>query len=44
VPGSPRQIVASHPGLTLGADWTDWTLVEQHPRLVYRVRAHIAKD
>ncbi len=44
VPGSPRQIVASHPGLAVGADWTDWTLVEQHPRLVYRVRAHIAKD
>ncbi|MGS0893041.1 hypothetical protein ACVBGC_10955 [Burkholderia stagnalis] len=45
VPASPRQIVASHPGLSVGADaWTDWTLVEQHPRLVYRVRAHVAKD
>jgi hypothetical protein len=45
VPVSPRQIVASHPGLMVGADaWTDWTLVEQHPHLVYRVRAHVAKD
>ena len=45
VPASPRQIVANHPGLTVGADaWTDWTLVEQRPHLVYRVRAHVAKD
>ncbi|AOJ94224.1 hypothetical protein V6G44_005022 [Burkholderia multivorans] len=45
MPASPRQIVASHPGLSVGADaWTDWTLVEQHPHLVYRVRAHVAKD
>lgn len=45
VPASPRQIVASHPGLAVGGDaWTDWTLVEQHPHLVYRVRAHVAKD
>ncbi|KVH04639.1 MULTISPECIES: hypothetical protein [Burkholderia] len=45
VPAAPRQIVASHPGLAVGGDaWTDWTLVEQHPHLVYRVRAHVAKD
>ncbi|WP_175822975.1 hypothetical protein [Burkholderia sp. BCC0419] len=45
LPASPRQIVASHPGLAVGGDaWTDWTLVEQHPHLVYRVRAHVAKD
>ncbi|KVL16051.1 hypothetical protein [Burkholderia sp. MSMB1826] len=45
LPASPRQIVASHPGLSVGGDaWTDWTLVEQHPHLVYRVRAHVAKD
>ncbi|MBN3791354.1 hypothetical protein [Burkholderia sp. Ac-20353] len=44
-PASPRQIVASHPGLSVGSDaWTDWTLIEQHPHLVYRVRAHVAKD
>ncbi|TCW81296.1 hypothetical protein C5O80_24460 [Burkholderia sp. SRS-46] len=45
LPNSPRQIVASHPGLSVAGDaWTDWTLVEQHPHLVYRVRAHLAKD
>ncbi|MGU7783431.1 hypothetical protein [Burkholderia sp. PU8-34] len=45
VPASPRQIVASHPGLSVGGDaWTDWTLIDQHPHLVYRVRAHVAKD
>ncbi|HDR9135419.1 hypothetical protein [Burkholderia vietnamiensis] len=45
VPASPRQIAASHPGLAVGGEaWTDWTLVDQHPHLVYRVRAHVAKD
>ncbi|KVT73506.1 hypothetical protein WK56_11555 [Burkholderia ubonensis] len=45
LPISPRQIVASHPGLSVGGDnWTDWTLVEQHPHLVYRLRAHVSKD
>ncbi|RQQ41945.1 hypothetical protein [Burkholderia stagnalis] len=45
LPTSPRQIVASHPGLSVGADaWTDWTLIEQRPHLMYRVRAHVAKD
>ncbi|KWE58019.1 hypothetical protein WL76_10020 [Burkholderia ubonensis] len=45
LPSSPRQIVASHPGLSVGGDnWTDWTLVDQHPHLVYRLRAHVSKD
>ncbi|WP_179402894.1 hypothetical protein [Burkholderia guangdongensis] len=45
MPASPRQIVASHPGLAVGGtSWTDWTLIANHPQLVYRVRAHVAKD
>ncbi|HDR8960751.1 hypothetical protein [Burkholderia vietnamiensis] len=45
VPASPRQIAASHPGLAVGGEaWTDWTLVDQHPHLVYRVRGHVARD
>ncbi|KWE88562.1 hypothetical protein WL80_17780 [Burkholderia ubonensis] len=45
LPSSPRQIVASHPGLSVGGDsWADWTLVEQRPHLVYRLRAHVSKD
>ncbi|WP_323119567.1 hypothetical protein [Burkholderia alba] len=41
----PRQIVASHPGLNVRAgDWTDWTVVDKHPLLVYRVRARVAQD
>ena len=51
VPASPRQIVASHPGLTVGADaWTDWTLVEQHPhsctacvRTSRRIERHVRR-
>jgi hypothetical protein len=32
-------------GLAVGGEaWTDWTLVDQHPHLVYRVRAHVARD
>jgi hypothetical protein len=45
MPASPRQIVASHPGLKVGdANWTDWTLIAERPRLVYRVRAHVAPN
>jgi hypothetical protein len=40
-----RQIVASHPGLSVRADdWTDWVVAERDPRLVYRVRARVAQD
>lgn len=45
LPASPRQIIASHPGLSVGStNWTDWTLIDQQPKLVYRVRARIVKD
>ncbi|KVD74151.1 hypothetical protein WS62_06695 [Burkholderia sp. ABCPW 14] len=41
----PRRIVASHPGLNArAAQWTDWTLAERSPQLVYRVRAHVVED
>ncbi|KAF1024641.1 MAG: hypothetical protein GAK40_01515 [Burkholderia plantarii] len=40
---SPRQVSASHPGLGVHADtWTDWTLVDSSPHLVYQVRAHVS--
>ncbi|SMG01482.1 FIG00452923: hypothetical protein [Burkholderia singularis] len=42
---SPRRIVASHPGLNArAAQWTDWTLAERDPRLVYRVRARVVEN
>ncbi|WP_324657354.1 hypothetical protein [Burkholderia thailandensis] len=41
----PRRIVASHPGLAArAAQWTDWTLAERKPQLVYRVRARVVED
>lgn len=41
----PRRIVASHPGLNArAAQWTDWTLAERNPQLVYRVRARVVED
>ncbi|MDN7676631.1 hypothetical protein QZM22_30180 [Burkholderia oklahomensis] len=40
-----RRIVASHPGLNArAAQWTDWTLADRGPQLVYRVRAHVVED
>ncbi|KVE33322.1 hypothetical protein [Burkholderia sp. TSV86] len=42
---SPRRIVASHPGLNArAAQWTDWTLAERDPRLVYRIRARVVEN
>ncbi|AOK48456.1 hypothetical protein WT60_17510 [Burkholderia sp. MSMB617WGS] len=41
----PRRIVASHPALDArAAQWTDWTLAERNPQLVYRVRARVVGD
>ncbi|WP_342305084.1 hypothetical protein AAFM49_05895 [Burkholderia pseudomallei] len=41
----PRRIVASHPGLNArAAQWTNWTLAERNPQLVYRVRARVVED
>ncbi|KVN15826.1 MULTISPECIES: hypothetical protein [unclassified Burkholderia] len=41
----PRRIVASHPDLNArAAQWTDWTLADRGPQLVYRVRARVVAD
>jgi len=43
LPPQPRQVAASHPGLTVPAgQWVTWTIVDRNPTLVYRVRASIA--
>ena len=43
LPPQPRQVSASHPGLKVAAgQWTNWTIVDKDPNLVYRVRASLA--
>jgi hypothetical protein len=43
LPPQPRQVNASHPGLTVApGQWASWTIVDQDPNLVYRVRANLA--
>ncbi|MFL9913913.1 hypothetical protein PQR75_00580 [Paraburkholderia fungorum] len=45
LPPQPRQVSASHPGLTVPAgQWASWTIVDKDPNLVYRVRASLAKS
>jgi hypothetical protein len=45
LPPQPRQVSASHPGLTVPAgQWTSWTIVDKDPNLVYRVRANLASS
>ncbi|MDR6420847.1 hypothetical protein J2801_003128 [Paraburkholderia phenoliruptrix] len=42
LPPQPRQVSASHPGLKVTAgQWTNWTIVDKDPTLVYRVRASL---
>ncbi|HEV3104810.1 MAG TPA: hypothetical protein VGZ01_03880 [Trinickia sp.] len=42
LPPQPRRVAASHPGLIVPGDaWTNWTIVERNPTLVYRVRASV---
>jgi hypothetical protein len=43
LPPQPRQVNASHPGLTVTpGQWASWTIVDNNPNLVYRVRASLA--
>jgi hypothetical protein len=43
LPPQPREVAASHPGLTIPDNqWKNWTIVTKDPTLVYRVRASIA--
>ncbi len=43
LPPQPRQIGASHPGLSVPAgQWVNWTIVDKDPTIVYRVRASLA--
>lgn len=43
LPPQPRQVNASHPGLTVApGQWASWTIVDKNPNLVYRVRASLA--
>ncbi|WP_144143989.1 hypothetical protein [Paraburkholderia sp. BCC1884] len=43
LPPQPRQVSASHPGLTVPpGQWATWTIVDKNPNLVYRVRASLA--
>lgn len=43
LPPQPRQVSASHPGLTVPAgQWVSWTIIDQNPNLVYRVHASLA--
>lgn len=43
LPPQPRRVAANHPGLVVApGQWTNWTIVEAHPTLVYRVRASVA--
>jgi len=44
LPPEPRVVSASHPGLTVRTDgsWTDWTVIEHDPSLVYRIKAMLA--
>ncbi|WP_153134279.1 hypothetical protein [Paraburkholderia agricolaris] len=45
LPPQPRQVSASHPGLTVPAgQWASWTIVDKDPKLVYRVRASLASS
>ncbi|MBB4515587.1 hypothetical protein [Paraburkholderia fungorum] len=45
LPPQPRQVSASHPGLTVPAgQWATWTIVDKDPKLVYRVRASLANS
>lgn len=42
LPPQPRQVSASHPGLTVApGQWASWTIVDSNPKLVYRVRANL---
>lgn len=43
LPPQPRQVNASHPGLTVPAgQWVSWQIVDKDPSLAYRVRASLA--
>jgi hypothetical protein len=43
LPPEPRRITAAHPGLIVpSGQWANWTIINSHPALVYRVRADIA--
>ncbi|PXW29500.1 hypothetical protein [Paraburkholderia caballeronis] len=43
LPPQPRQVNASHPGLSVPAgEWVTWQIVEKDPSLAYRVRAGLA--
>jgi len=45
LPPQPRQVSASHPGLTVpSGQWVSWTIVDRDPTLVYRVRASLAAN
>jgi hypothetical protein len=45
LPPQPRQVSASHPGLTVPAgQWVSWPIVDKDPTLVYRVRASLATN
>jgi hypothetical protein len=45
LPPQPRLVTASHPGLQIPAgQWVSWTIVDQNPSLVYRVRASVASQ
>ena len=43
LPPQPRQVNASHPGLSVRpGEWVNWQIVDQNPSLAYRVRASLA--
>ncbi|HEY1996778.1 hypothetical protein [Paraburkholderia sp.] len=45
LPPQPRQVAASHPGLSVPAgQWASWQIVDKNPNLVYRVRASLANN
>jgi hypothetical protein len=45
LPPQPRQVSASHPGLTVpSGQWASWTIVDKDPNLVYRVRANLEES
>lgn len=45
LPPQPRQVTASHPGLTVPAGkWVTWQIVDKNPNLLYRVSADLAHN
>lgn len=45
LPPQPRQVAASHPGLSVASgQWATWQIVDKNPNLVYRVHASIANN